>query len=110
METKNQHQIPPQQINIELSPEQGEGIYSNLALITHSPAEFVFDFTRILPGVPKTKVYARIIMTPQHAKSFWKALEENIQKFEAQNGEIKLQGLAAANKQIGFKPPTITEK
>ncbi len=110
MDPKNQPQIPTQQINIELSPEQGEGIYSNLALITHSPAEFVFDFTRILPGVPKTKVYARIIMTPQHAKSFWKALEENIQKFEAQYGEIKMQGLTTGNKQIGFKPPGDDQK
>ncbi len=110
MDPKNQPQIPPQQINIELSPEQGEGIYSNLALITHSPAEFVFDFTRILPGVPKTKVYARIIMTPQHAKSFLKALEENIQKYEAQYGEIKMLGLAPGNKEIGFKPPTVSEK
>ena len=64
MEQKDQPQAPQQQINIELSTEQEEGIYSNLALITHSPAEFVFDFTRVLPGVPKTKVYARIIMTP----------------------------------------------
>ena len=110
MDPKNKNQQPSQQINIELTPEQGEGIYSNLALITHSPAEFVFDFTRILPGVPKTKVYARIIMTPQHAKSFLKALEENVNKFEAQYGEIKLHGISSANRQFGFHSPTIEKK
>jgi hypothetical protein len=105
MDQKNQQQQAHQQINIELSPEQAEGIYSNLALITHSPAEFVIDFTRLLPGVPKTKVYARIIMTPQHAKSLLKALDENVKKYEAQYGEIKLQGLQAGNRQFGFQPP-----
>ena len=70
-----------QQINVELGEKEAEGIYSNLVLISHSPAEFVLDFTRMVPGVPKTKVYARIIMTPQHAKSLSKALNENIEKF-----------------------------
>jgi hypothetical protein len=110
MNEKKQSQSQSQQINIELSPEQAEGIYSNLALITHSPAEFVFDFTRVLPGVPKTKVYARIVMTPQHAKSLLKALEDNVQKYESQYGEIKLHGGAGGNKQFGFKPPTDTQK
>ena len=81
-----------QQINIELGEKEAEGIYSNLALITHSPAEFVVDFTRMLPGIPKTKVYARIIMTPQHAKSLHRALDENIKKYESQFGEIKILG------------------
>ena len=113
MTNKDQQQSPQQQqqqINIELTPEQGEGIYSNLALITHSPAEFIFDFTRILPGVPKTKVYARIVMAPQHAKSFLKALQDNVEKYEAQYGEIKLHGIPSQNKQIGFKPPDVSEK
>ena len=66
------------QINVELCEKEAEGIYSNLALISHSPAEFVIDFTRVLPGVPKAKVYARIILTPQHAKSLHNALNENI--------------------------------
>ncbi len=96
---------PQQQINIELPPEQAEGIYSNLALITHSPAEFVIDFTRILPGVPKTRVYARIIMTPQHAKSLLMALQENIKKYEAQYGEIKLHSTPGQPKSFGFQPP-----
>jgi hypothetical protein len=96
----------PQQINVELGEKEAEGIYSNLALISHSPAEFVIDFTRMLPGVPKTKVYARIIMTPQHAKSFLKALGENVGKYEKQFGEIKIHGdQTQLQKGIGFKPP-----
>jgi hypothetical protein len=83
-------QVPPQQLNIELGEKEAEGIYSNLAVISHSPAEFVIDFTRMVPGLPKTRVYARIIMTPQHAKSLLNALKENIGKFEAQFGEIKI--------------------
>lgn len=63
-----------QQIGIELGDREAEGIYSNLAIISHSPAEFVIDFTRILPNVPKAKVYSRIIMTPQHAKMLMNAL------------------------------------
>ena len=92
-----------QQINIELGEKEAEGIYSNLALITHSPAKFVVDFTRMLPGIPKTKVYARIIMTPQHAKSLLRALDENIKKYESQFGEIKILGDSSA-KPIGFQP------
>ena len=83
-------QQPPQQINIELGEKEAEGIYSNLAIITHSPAEFVIDFTRILPGVPKSKVFARIIMTPQHAKLLLNALGDNIEKFESKFGAINL--------------------
>ena len=93
-----------QQINIELGEKEAEGIYSNLALITHSPAEFVVDFTRVLPGVPKTKVYARVIMTPQHAKSLLRALDENIKKYESQFGEIQILGDAKA-KPFGFQQP-----
>ncbi len=93
----------PQQINIELGEKEAEGIYSNLAIITHSPAEFVIDFTRILPGVPKAKVFARIIMTPQHAKLLLKALEDNIKKYEATFGEIKIFG-DTEQKSLGFKP------
>lgn len=94
-----------QQINVELGEKEAEGIYSNLALISHSPAEFVIDFTRMLPGVPKTKVYARIVMTPQHAKSFLSALEENVGKYEKQFGEIKIHNQAGTHQPIGFSPP-----
>ncbi len=94
----------PQQISVELGEKEAEGIYSNLALITHSPAEFVIDFTRMLPGVPKTKVYARIIMTPQHAKSLLLALQENVGKYESQFGEIKLYPDQQRRSEFGFKP------
>lgn len=90
MENKEQNQ--PQEITIELGEKEAEGIYSNLAIISHSPAEFVFDFTRLLPGVPKAKVHARIIMTPQHAKLLLRALHDNIMKYENANGEINVDG------------------
>lgn len=96
-------QIPQQQLNIELGEKEAEGIYSNLAVISHSPAEFVIDFTRMVPGLPKTRVYARIIMTPQHAKSLLGALKDNIGKYEAQFGEIKIYSEPAReNVQMGF--------
>ncbi|MEI6574848.1 MAG: DUF3467 domain-containing protein [Bacteroidota bacterium] len=77
------------QINIELSEETAEGIYSNLAIITHSQSEFIVDFVKMMPGVPKAKVKSRIILTPQHAKRLLKALQENISKFEGMHGNIK---------------------
>ncbi|NJB82500.1 DUF3467 domain-containing protein [Wenyingzhuangia aestuarii] len=76
-------------INIELSPEVAEGTYSNLAIINHSNSEFVVDFVNIMPGAPKAKVKSRIILTPQHAKRLAQALIDNINRFEAQVGEIK---------------------
>jgi hypothetical protein len=78
----------PNQINIELSEEISEGVYANLAIISHSNSEFVVDFIRLVPNVPKAKVKSRIIMTPQHAKRLLKALSDNINKFEAQFGAI----------------------
>lgn len=81
-----------QQINIELGEKEAEGIYSNLAIITHSPAEFIIDFTRVVPGAPKAKVHSRIITTPQHAKMLLHALQDNIDKFESRFGEIKTEG------------------
>lgn len=93
MATKNDPQPQnQQQMTIELGEREAEGIYSNLAIISHSPAEFVIDFTRILPGVPKARVHARIVMTPQHAKLLLHALSDNIGKFEAQYGEIIVDG------------------
>ncbi len=80
---------PPGGINIEISEEVAEGSYANLAIITHSHAEFVIDFVNVMPGTPKSKVKSRIIFTPQHAKRFMKALIENVQRYEAANGEIK---------------------
>ena len=98
-----------QQINIELGEKEAEGIYSNLAIITHSPAEFVIDFTRVLPGTPKAKVHARIIMTPQHTKMLLNAIHYNIDKFEKKFGEIKLMG-ESPGATLGFQPPTKEEK
>ena len=83
---------PQQQVNIELGEKEAEGVYSNLAIITHSNAEFVVDFTRILPGVPKARVLSRIIMTPVHAKLLLNAMRENIEKYEHKFGEIKITG------------------
>lgn len=77
------------QMNIELPEEIAEGTYSNLAIIAHSNSEFIIDFVRLVPNVPKAKVKSRIILTPQHAKRLTKALIENIKKFEAQHGKIE---------------------
>jgi hypothetical protein len=89
---------PP--FKIEMDEEQGQGIYSNMVMITHSPSEFILDFARVMPGIPKAKVHARIVMTPQHAKLLLKALEENIKKYENRFGEIKLHGME--EKKVGF--------
>ncbi len=85
---------------IELPPDKAEGNYSNMVVISHSASEIILDFARIMPGVPKAKVQARIIMTPQHAKGLLKTLEENLKKYEAQFGEIKLPG--GDEKRVGF--------
>ncbi|MBQ9200917.1 MAG: DUF3467 domain-containing protein [Bacteroidales bacterium] len=77
------------QLNIELPEEVAQGIYSNLAIISHSSAEFVLDFIRMLPGVPKAKVKSRIILTPEHAKRLLLALQDNIAKYEQQFGPIR---------------------
>lgn len=84
-EKKNQGQ----QINIELDESIADGTYSNLAIINHSVSEFVVDFVNIMPGVPKSKVKSRIILTPQHAKRLLKALNDNVVRFESAYGEIK---------------------
>lgn len=77
------------QINIELDEQVAEGTYCNLAIINHSVSEFVVDFVNIMPGKPKAKVKSRIILTPQHAKRFLKALGDNVARFEQAHGEIK---------------------
>jgi hypothetical protein len=99
-----------QQINIELGEKEAEGIYSNLAIITHSPAEFVIDFTRVLPGIPKAKVHARIVMTPQHMRMLLTAIKTNIENYEKKFGEIRLVGDASGAPIFGFQPPTKEEK
>lgn len=79
----------PNQINIELSEDMAEGIYSNLAMIAHSNSEFVIDFIRLMPGAPKAKVKSRIVITPEHAKRLSNALVDNIRKYEETFGPIK---------------------
>jgi hypothetical protein len=79
----------PKQINIELDEKTAEGIYSNLAIINHSVSEFVIDFISMMPGAPKAKVKSRIVLTPQHAKKFLKALNDNVSRFENAHGVIK---------------------
>ncbi|MCG8475073.1 MAG: DUF3467 domain-containing protein [Cytophagales bacterium] len=82
-------QNKPQQINIELSEDVAEGVYANLAMIAHSNSEFVIDFIRMMPGVPKAKVKSRIVLTPEHAKRLLGALMDNVQKYEDAFGPIK---------------------
>lgn len=87
MENNNDHSG---NIQIELSDDIAQGIYSNLAVIAHSSSEFVLDFIRVMPGLPKAKVKSRIILTPEHAKRLLLALQDNIDKYENQMGEIKM--------------------
>ncbi len=100
MQDENQNQL-----NIELSEEVAQGTYSNLAIITHSPSEFVVDFVRVVPGVPKAQVKSRIILTPDHAKRLMKALQENIQKYETIYGPIQIQGGFEPMNPSPFGPP-----
>lgn len=91
MSKTDENQSKPQgnQINIELSEEIAEGVYANLAMIAHSNSEFVIDFIRLMPGVPKAKVKSRVVVTPEHAKRLFRALQDNINKYEQSFGEIK---------------------
>ncbi len=96
---------PATQINIEL-PADLEAIYSNFAIINHSPSEIVVDFARLLPGVPKAKVHARVLLTPLNAKLLLKALQDNLTKYEEKFGEVRLPsdaGFEAPDRAIGFK-------
>ena len=86
---EDKKKVPGNQINIELSEEIAEGVYANLAMIAHSNSEFVVDFIRLMPGVPKAKVKSRIVITPEHAKRLLHALEDNIDKYESTFGPIK---------------------
>ena len=76
-------------IDIHLSEEVAEGVYSNLAIITHSSSEFIVDFVNLMPGLPKGNVKSRIILTPQNAKRLLNALQDNVYKYEEVNGTIK---------------------
>lgn len=91
-----------QPIEIGLNEREAEGIYANLVFITHSQAEVILDFARSLPGLPKARVFARIIMTPQHAKGLLGALEHNLKNYEGNFGPINLPGEANKGKEMGF--------
>lgn len=90
-------------LDIEINDQVAEGTYSNLALINHSPSEFVLDFIQMMPGVPKARVKSRVILTPQHAKRLAKAIADNVQRYENQFGEIKDHQTPAMP--INFGPP-----
>lgn len=100
-DSKNQNQI-----NIELNEEVAQGTYSNLAVITHSASEFVVDFVRIMPGIPKAQVKSRIILTPEHAKRLVAALQDNIAKYEAVHGPIKEAKGSGPAMPLSFGGPT----
>jgi hypothetical protein len=93
---------PPQSIEIGLGEREAEGIYANLVFIAHSPAEVILDFARALPGLPKARVFARVIMTPQHAKGLLGALEQNLKNYETNFGPIKVSGEPPRGKEMGF--------
>ncbi|MFK7970564.1 MAG: DUF3467 domain-containing protein [Bacteroidia bacterium] len=86
MDNKEQNQAP--QLNVEVPAEIAGGVYSNLAVISHSNAEFVMDFLQVMPGVPKAEVRTRVIMTPFHAKRFLQAMADNVAKFENNFGSV----------------------
>jgi hypothetical protein len=95
------------QINIELKEDIAQGIYSNLAVITHSSSEFVIDFIRVMPGVPKAEVKSRIILTPEHVKRLYLALKDNIAKYESVHGDIKkVEGSGTPLIPMNFGGPT----
>lgn len=92
-------------INIELPEDVADGVYSNLAVITHSNSEFVCDFVQMMPGMPKAKVRSRVVMTPENAKRLMKALMDNINKYEANKGPISDEGQNLPPMNFG-NPPT----
>ncbi|MBD3401715.1 DUF3467 domain-containing protein [candidate division GN15 bacterium] len=100
-----------QQLKIEVQDKEAEGIYANLALITHSPTEIILDFARVMPGLPKARVLSRIVMTPMHARLLQKALTDNLAKFESQFGEIKVHGSQnQASNPIGFSAQDTSDR
>ena len=93
-------------LNIDLPEDQAQGIYSNLAVITHSPVEFVVDFAQVMPGMPKAQVRSRIVLAPHHAKRLLQALNENVQRFESQHGTIRpLKGSMDSSLSLTFSGP-----
>jgi len=93
------------QLNIELTEDVADGVYSNLAIITHSNAEFILDFVRVMPGMPKAKVKSRIVLTPQHAKRLLRALQDNVVKYEGQHDKIAESQNPEGGIPMGFSGP-----
>ena len=92
-------------LNIELPEEVATGTYANLAVITHSPAEFVMDFIQVMPGMPKAKVRTRVVMSPHHVKRLLGALAENVQRFEKQHGPIQDHGATDPGMPLPYMGP-----
>ena len=86
------------QLQIELKEEVAQGTYANLAIITHSSSEFIVDFVRVMPGLPKAGVQSRIVLTPEHAKRLLFALQDNVKKYENNWGPIRMPEQAQGNK------------
>ena len=86
----NENENKQQGLQIELTPDVAQGKYANFAIITHSSSDFVVDFARVLPGLPKAQVKSRIILAPEHAKRLLAALQENIMRYEHEYGTIKI--------------------
>jgi hypothetical protein len=86
----NENEQKQQGLQIELTPDVAQGEYANFAIITHSSSDFIVDFARVLPGLPKAQVKSRVILAPEHAKRLLGALQENIMRYEHEYGPIKL--------------------
>ena len=86
-DNNNQQQ---QGLQIELPQEVAQGEYANFAIITHGSSDFVVDFARVLPGVPKARVCSRVVLAPEHAKRLLGALQENIMRYENEFGPIRI--------------------
>ena len=78
------------QLQIELPADVAQGQYANLAIISHSSSDFILDFVRVLPGLPKAQVKSRVVLAPEHAKRLVAALQENIVRYEREFGPIRI--------------------
>lgn len=94
---------PDRTVNIEIGDKEWEGVYSNFVIVTHSNAEFIIDFARMLPGAKKAKVFSRILMTPQSAKALLNTLENNVAKYEKEHGKIVVMPNDPNRPPIGFQ-------
>lgn len=99
---------PHNQLQVDIDPDKADGTYSNLAFLHLSPSEFILDFARVMPGIPRARVQSRVILTPQGAKGLLRLLDANVKNFEAQHGEIKSPRGAGGNP-IGFQSSSPAE-